>query len=303
MSSENPIDAVPAEEEEQPKVVTIWERLLAQNHKSKETKTYKKSKFAEIMKEYEEKRESALLKLDEIRSLELKQQTENIDFSGDFQKLYLVYIEFSQFFASYSAIIFKHELMFTTIPFRDECFILREILYIAKEVPELKAICREIISLMLNQASYELDLPQLTQLVRDFTSSLYMVDYCPRRIDAVRFLQRLRQFSEISQGVGRFLALFATNWFPTWEQLGITHYLDCEQVNIRIRLADWLSKLSGHYTKLQADAGESQVFNRNFFEELGITQDSEFATKDGSLLLMHPNTYAGQEGFEFLFED
>ncbi len=290
------------QEEENDEVVRIWERLLAQNHKSKETKTYKKSGFAKIMKLYEEKRDFALLKLEEIKSPELKQETENIDLPGDSHKLCLIYNEFAVFFARYSAVIFKHELMFTAIPFRDELFILRDLLHIVKWVPELEANCREIISLMLNQASHELDLPQLTELVRNFTTSLYMVDYCPRKIDGERFLRRLRQFSEISQEVGRFLALFATNWYPTWEELGVAHYLPCEQVNTRIRLSHWLVELSCHYMELK-NTDTDRAFYAGLFDELGISRDSEFATKDGSLRLMHPDTYAGQEGFEFLFED
>jgi hypothetical protein len=297
-----PTDPVQQEEEKE-EVVSIWERLLAQNHKSKETKTYKKSGFAKIMKLYEEKRDFTLQKFDEIKSLDLKQQTENIDLPGDSHKLCLIYSEFAVFFARYSPVIFKHELMFTAIPFRDECFIIMDLLDIAREVSELEATCREIISLMLNQTPHMLDLPQLTELVRDFTTSLYLVDYCPSKMDSERFLRRLMQFSEISQEVGKFLALFAANWYPTWEELGIAHYLPCEQVNARIRLSHWLAELSCHYRKLEDEVGERRVFCVSLFEELGISRDSEFATKDGSLRLLHPDTYAGQESFEFLFED
>ena len=301
--SSAPADPVQLEEEEKDKVVSIWERLLSQNHKSKETKTYKKSEFAKIIELYEEKRYFALVKLDKIKSLELKQETENIDLQGDSHKLNLIYSEFAVFFARNSAVIFKHELMFTSIPFRDECFILKDLLDIAKKVPELEANCRMIISLMLNQAPHELDLSQLTKLVCDFTTSLHMVDYyCPGKMDGERFMGRLQQFSRISLQVGRFLAVFATNWCPTWEELGITHYLPLQQVNPRIRLSHWLAELSLHYRELQNTKSSRAVY-AGLFEELGISRDSDFTTKDGSLLLMHPDTYAGQDGFEFLFED
>jgi hypothetical protein len=301
MSSENQNDAIPAAEEEQPKVVSIWDRLLAQEYKSTETKTYKKSGFAKIMKIYKEKRDWAESTLAAIRSPDMKLYEENVDLEGDSYSLFLIMQNYAEFFADYSAVIFKHELLFADVPFRAENKILSVLLLISKEVPELEPNARAIICRILNVDQLEIDLIQIDDMTSEFRRSLFMVDRVTnpnKKMGELRFIQRMDHLADVlHQSTGFVMAIF-TNWRAMWNLLGITQYLPCTQVLHRIRLARWLGEFSRFYTNLLVE--RERV---NFFEMMGIEPDSEFTTAPGSLRLIHPSTYAGQEDFAFLFEE
>lgn len=269
-------------------IVSIWDRLLKNTCESNETDTFKKSAFGKIMKLYHEKRDWALKKLKTVYS------------SGDIHLLNLIDSKFVDFFARYSSVIFKHEMLFADVPYTVENEIIYELISIAGQSPHLEQLCLTIIGKMLNQAQNAQTHQQVIEQTCNFATSSYAFSQIPSRTTYCLCQKHIHQLAELSGDMTCFLSIMADNWFPTWEEMGILCFLPHQQVQVRIAISKWLKKLSAYIRGKQADDATCS-YNINWLAELGFGKDSEPITKDQFLRMLHPDTYAGKEYFSFLF--